>query len=61
MRRKKASVQFFSLAVVFLAVPFAIYLKHIPGLVHFLGVLICGFVAGMNICMGIQSLKNKDS
>lgn len=59
MRRKRTPHRFFGLAVVFLAVPFAIYLKHMDSFLHFFGVLICGFVAGMNTGMGINALRKK--
>lgn len=59
MKRKHTFIRSLSLSVIFLAVPFAVYLKNIPRIVDFIGVLVCGFAAGVLLCQGI-SLWKKD-
>lgn len=57
MGKSRSVIQNFSLSVIFLAVSFAVYFKNIPRTVDFIGVLICGFVAGVLFNKGISSIR----
>jgi len=60
MKKNRTFIQNLLLSVVFLAVPFAVYLKNIPRTVDFIGVLVCGFAAGVLFYRAISLIKKKE-
>lgn len=60
MKKKHTFVRSLALSIVFLAVPFAVYLKNIPRTVDFIGVLVCGFAAGVLLCSAISIRKKEE-
>jgi len=60
MKKNRSVIQSIALSIVFLAVSIAVYLKNVPRIVDFIGVLVCGFAAGVLLCRGITQLKSRD-
>jgi hypothetical protein len=57
MKKRGSTIQYLALSVVFIAVSLAVYFKNIPRTVDFIGILVCGFVAGTLFQKGISLLK----